>query len=368
MTKEKPKVVVAMSGGVDSSVTAALLVEQGYEVIGMMLRLWSEPGRESNNRCCTPDSMSMAKRVASILNIPFYVIDIKSIFKEKVVDYFLIGYTQGITPNPCLICNKHIRWGYLFERAMMIEADFLATGHYARLKTQKNKPIQLIRAVDKTKDQSYVLGILSQKQLKHTLFPVGEYTKTDIRKLAEKYKLPVSTIKDSQDLCFLAGTDYRSFIKRQSNGTQKQGNIINIQGDILGKHDGLAMYTIGQRKGLGISSTVPMYVIDKDIITNTLIIGRVDELGKDQLKASQVNWISGKPPIKPFKAKVKIRYKSPLISGEISPIDKNRFNVKFKNNLRDITPGQAAVIYKGEEVIGSGIIDSQYSNPENSSS
>jgi tRNA-specific 2-thiouridylase len=364
MPKDKPKVVVAMSGGVDSSIAAALLVEQGYEVIGMMLRLWSEPGRETENRCCTPDSMAMAKKVASILNIPFYVIDAKKIFRETVVDYFLNGYAQGITPNPCLICNRQIRWGYLLEQAMMIEADFLATGHYVQLKKQKNKSIQLFRAVDKTKDQSYVLGILSQKQLRHTLFPVGGYTKVEIRDLARKYKLPVSTIKDSQDLCFLAGTDYRSFIKRYSNERQKQGDITNIKGEILGKHDGLAMYTIGQRKGLGISSPEPLYVIDKDISTNTLVIGMAEELGQDQLTASQVNWISGNPLLKSFRAKVKIRYQSPLTFGKITPINNDRFRVKFSRLLRDITPGQAAVIYKGEEVIASGIIDNPHSISE----
>jgi tRNA-specific 2-thiouridylase len=242
----------------------------------------------------------------------------------------------------------------------MIGADFLATGHYARLDTQKDKTIHLLQAVDKTKDQSYVLGVLSQKELKHTLFPLGGYTKPEIRELARKYRLPVSTTKDSQDLCFLAGTDYRSFIQRQSNGTQKRGIIKNTKGEILGKHDGLAMYTIGQRKGLGLSSPEPMYVIDKNTASNTLIIGNSKQLGRDELTASQVNWISGNPPSKPFRANVKIRYRSLLVTGKMTPLNNDKFHVQFSRPLRDITPGQAAVIYKGEEVIASGIIDNPH--------
>jgi tRNA-specific 2-thiouridylase len=360
----RPRIVVAMSGGVDSSVAAALLVEQGYEVIGMMLHLWSEAGHENENRCCTPESMAMAKKVAAILNIPFYAIDAKDTFRETVVDYFINGYAQGITPNPCLVCNKQIRWGYLFDRAMAMGNIYFATGHYARLRKRKNNSIRLFQGADKSKDQSYVLGTLTQKQLKSTILPIGGYTKNEVRDLARKFKLPVSSVKDSQDLCFLAGSDYRSFIQRHSNGVEKQGPIKNIKGEILGLHNGLAMYTIGQRKGLGISSQVSMYVIDKDVAKNTLVIGNSDELGRDHLTASQVNWISGESPSKPFKAKVKIRYKAPLVPGKITPFKESRFQVKFVKPLRDITPGQAAVIYKGKEVIASGIIDNPYSyNP-----
>jgi tRNA-specific 2-thiouridylase len=358
MSREKTKVVIAMSGGVDSSVAAALLVEQGYDVTGMMLRLWSEPGSEYANRCCTPDAMALAKQVSSILSIPFYVIDAKEIFRNIVVDYFLDGYTQGITPNPCLVCNRRIRWKYLLERAQISGAEYFATGHYARLEKIKNNPIRLYQGVDKEKDQSYVLGNLNQAQLQRTLFPLGKYKKKEVRVLANKFNLPVSTIKDSQDLCFLAGSDYQSFLKRHAPATEKTGPITNTSGKILGKHSGLAFYTIGQRKGIGISSPEPLYVIEKNMKKNALIVGKIDELGQDKLTASKVNWVSGVPPGKPFQAMLKIRYKSPLVPAKVTLLNDNTFQAKFDRLLRDITPGQAAVIYDGEEVIASGIIDS----------
>lgn len=351
------KVVVAMSGGVDSSVAAALLVEQGYDVTGMMLRLWSEPGREDSNRCCTPDSMARAKNVAAILNIPFYVLDVKEMFRETVVDFFLNGYAQGVTPNPCLVCNQQIRWGFLLERALSTGADFFATGHYAKLETSDRGRVRLLKAVDQHKDQSYVLAVLDQNQLSRTLLPLGNYPKPEVRELADKFGLPVSSTKDSQDLCFLAGNDYRDFINRHTNGTKRNGEIINQQGMVLGDHEGLAMYTIGQRKGLGISSPEPHYVIDKKPETNQLIVGTKEKLGKNQLHAKSANWISGEAPKKAFSAHVKIRYRSPAYPSEVMPVNEDSFKVIFSEPLRDITPGQAAVIYQGDEVLGSGIID-----------
>lgn len=352
------KAVVAMSGGVDSSVAAALLKEQGYEVIGMMLRLWSEPGKEESNRCCTPDSMAQARRVAALLDIPFYVIDAKDVFRETVVEYFLEGYARGETPNPCLICNRKIRWTFLLDHALALGADFMATGHYARVKKVESGKVELLRAVDRNKDQSYVLHVLDQEKLKHALFPVGEYTKPEIRQIAEKHGLPTASRKDSQDLCFLAGEDYRNFLQRNAADMLKSGEIVTRDGTAIGSHNGLANYTIGQRKGLGVASPVPLYVITKDAVRNTLIVGTQDELGSIELTARDVNWTSGETPREPFRAEVKIRYTAKEVPAWVRPMDGGQVKVTFDAPVRDATKGQAAVFYEGEKMLGGGIIQS----------
>ena len=351
------KVVVAMSGGVDSSVAAALLKQQGYEVVGMMLRLWSESGKEDSNRCCTPDAMALARRVSAILEIPFYVIDAKQIFKETVVQYFLDGYARGETPNPCLVCNRQIRWKYLLDHALAIGADFMATGHYVRLISDENGAKQLMRAVDRSKDQSYVLHVLNQGKLQKALFPIGDYPKPEIRKIAEAFGLPTASRHDSQDLCFLAGDDYRNFLQRNASWQFKPGVILSGFGEIIGEHTGLANYTIGQRKGLGISSPVPLYVINKDPIKNALIVGRLEELGSNQLTACDFNWVSGEAIRTPFRGEVKIRYTAKEAPALVTPLENDsRVEVRFDTPQRDITAGQAAVIYQGELLIGGGII------------
>jgi tRNA-specific 2-thiouridylase len=350
------KVVVAMSGGVDSSVAAALLKEQGYDVIGMMLRLWSEPGKEDSNRCCTPDSMGQARRVAAKLDIPFYVIDAKDVFRETVVQYFLDGYARGETPNPCLICNRQIRWTFLLEHALALGAEYMATGHYVRIQKGEDGRMNLLRAVDRSKDQSYVLHVLNQEKLRRALFPIGDYPKTEIRAIAEKFGLPTASRKDSQDLCFLAGEDYRNFLQRNATEMLRPGEILTRGGTSVGTHTGLANYTIGQRKGLGLASSVPLYVLGKDSGTNSLIVGTREELGSQELTARDVTWQSGEAPRAAFRAEVKIRYTAKEAEAWVTPLDADRAQVRFEAPQRDITAGQAAVFFQGDLLIGGGII------------
>jgi len=354
MTKQK--VVVAMSGGVDSSVAAALLKQQGYEVTGMMLRLWSEPGKEESNRCCTPDAMAQARRVAGILDIPFYVIDAKDVFKETVLQYFLDGYARGETPNPCLMCNRQIRWTFLLNHALALGAEFMATGHYVRRQTAGDGRCELLRAVDHSKDQSYVLHVLKQHQLAHALFPVGEFPKPEIRRLAADFGLPTASRADSQDLCFLAGDDYRNFLQRTIPEILKPGEIVTTDGKSIGQHNGLANYTIGQRKGLNVVSAVPLYVLTKQAPSNTLVVGTLEELGFTELTARDVNWTSGEAPREPIRALVKIRYSAKEVAALVSPLDGDQVSVKFDAPVRDVTAGQAAVFYQDELMLGGGII------------
>lgn len=345
-----------MSGGVDSSVAAALLRQQGHEVIGMMLRLWSEPGKEESNRCCTPDSMAQARRVAAKLDIPFYVIDAKEVFRETVVQYFLDGYARGVTPNPCLMCNRQIRWTFLLNHALALGADHMATGHYVRIQHEENGNAKLFRAVDHSKDQSYVLHVLSQDKLRHALFPVGDYPKPEIRAMAESFGLSTAARKDSQDLCFLAGDDYRNFLQRNAVEMFKPGDIMTRAGSVIGQHNGLVNYTIGQRKGLGIASPVPMYVITKESVSNVLVVGTEEELGFTELIARDVNWLSGVPPAEAFRALVKIRYTAKEVEAWVSPLEEGHVRVRFDQPARDVTAGQAAVFYQGELLLGGGII------------
>jgi tRNA-specific 2-thiouridylase len=349
------RVVVAMSGGVDSSVAAALLVEQGHEVIGLMLRLWEGDSASGANRCCAPEDIASARAAAATLGIPFYVLDAQKPFKSHVVDFFVRGYAAGVTPNPCLECNRHVRWGHLFRHAMALEAEYLATGHYARV-SHDNGSFQLLRAVDAAKDQSYVLCILGQGQLSHALFPVGDLTKAQVRRQAERFSLPTAARPESQDLCFLGDLDYRTFLRIHAPGSTSPGPILDPSGTVIGGHGGLANFTIGQRKGLGLSSSAPLYVLEKRPETNSLVVGPRERLGSRRFEAGNVNWVSGAEPVSPFRVSVRVRYKAREVPAQVTPVGAARVSVELDETLPDVTPGQAAVFYDGEVCLGGGVI------------
>lgn len=358
MSNAGTRVVVAMSGGVDSSVAAALLVEAGYDVVGMMMRLWSEApmGATSHNRCCTPDQMADARRIASKLGIPFYVLDTQDVFKQKIVNFFIDQHRAGVTPNPCMECNRHIRFDWLQQNALALDAEYLATGHYARIDQDMNGRYRLRSGIDENKDQSYVLSVMGQDQLRHALFPVGEYPKAEVRRLAERFGLPTASKKDSQDLCFLGDGDYRRFLRDYAPDVMTPGPIVRRNGDVIGQHTGLANYTIGQRRGLGVSSPEPMYVISMNPYRNALIVGPIEELGRRELTANRFNWVSGEVPVA-FQATVKIRYKARAMPAWVEPIGPERVRVSFDAPVRDITAGQGAVVYDDDVCLGGGIIE-----------
>jgi tRNA-specific 2-thiouridylase len=351
------RIVVAMSGGVDSSVAAALLVEQGYEVVGLMLRLWAEQGGAAN-RCCTPDAVADARRVADLLGIPFYVRDYKDTFKQTVVDFFVEGYAQGVTPNPCVVCNRDIRFDKLLKEAISLGGDYLATGHYARVQQDEGGAWQLLKGIDPGKDQSYILYTLTQERLARVLFPIGEYPKREIRQIAAAKQLPVFNRPDSQDLCFLGQGDYRAFLQRRAPQVVQPGPILDTRGQVLGQHQGLAFYTIGQRKGLGIAAREALYVLRLDSVSNSLIVGPEDELGQKQLAAGQVTFINHRPPLQsPLQVTAKIRYKAREVEATLTPLPGERAHLSFNTPLRDITPGQSVVFFAGDRVLGGGIIE-----------
>jgi tRNA-specific 2-thiouridylase len=354
------RVVVAMSGGVDSSVAAALLVEQGYEVVGMMMRLWSEPAIGANaptNRCCTPDQMADARRVADQLRIPFYVVDVQEHFRRTIVQFFIDEHEHGRTPNPCLECNRQIRFTYLLNQALALNAHYLATGHYARVEHTANG-YHLRQGVDAAKDQAYVMHMLTQEHLAHVKFPVGDYTKPEVRQLAAKFNLPVAAKSESQDLCFLGDGDYRRFLREYSQRAGQPGPILDENGRLLGQHDGLPFYTIGQRKGLGLSTPEPLFVLRKDGRQNALIVGPREALGQRQLTAHQVNWIAGAPPPPDQLVQVKIRYKATPVNGYVEEEGEGngRIQVTFPEPVIGVTAGQGVVIFDGDECLGGGII------------
>ena len=352
-------VVVAMSGGVDSSLAAALLVEQGYNCIGVMMRLWAEvgSGEGSTNKCCSLESVHDARHVADSLGIPFYLINVEQPFKSNVVDFFISGFRAGQTPNPCLACNRHIRFDYLLNYARRLGADYLATGHYARLRRLEDGTVQLLKAEDENKDQSYVLSVMGQAELRDVLFPIGDYPKAEVRKMAAARGLPTASKHDSMDLCFIHDDDYRRFLQDWAADAMRPGPILDRQGNHLGEHRGLPAYTIGQRKGLGLSgASEPLFVVELDSERNALIVGTAAELGRTELVAEQVNWTLDAPVADGTPAQCKIRYRAQPAACTLHPLDATTVAVRFVEPLRGVTPGQGAIFYDGDLCLGGGII------------
>lgn len=349
------KIAVAMSGGVDSSIAAALLIEQGEQVFGLMLRLWdSRPDRP--NRCCSPRDMANARAVAALLEIPFFVLDVREPFRQAVVEPFIAGYLEGVTPNPCMACNRQIRWGHLMRHARRLGATHLATGHYARVHNSEGQ-FHLYRPHDRAKDQSYVLSVLGQEDLEQSFFPLGELTKDQVRGRARQLGLPVAARPDSQDLCFLGGADYREFLRDTVGVPGESGPVVNLAGSAVGTHQGLPDYTIGQRKGIGVSAAVPLYVIEKDFQRNRLVVGPREALARTTFRVDRLHWVAGRPPGPDSSLSVQVRYRSASVPARLRQNgDAASAEVRLDEPLYQITPGQAAVFYAGEECLGGGVI------------
>jgi tRNA-uridine 2-sulfurtransferase len=352
---EKLKIVVAMSGGVDSSVTAALLQEQGYDVIGVTFHLRPDLDWDAALVRDSGSASDDARRVAEFLKIPFSIVDARDEFRRRVLDYVIREYAAGRTPIPCVVCNREIKWTTLFAEALRQSAGYVATGHYARVE-RLGEVSHLLRARDSHKDQSYMLSALDQSQLSRTVFPLGTMTKQEVRGIAHRIGLPVADRPESQDLCFVPDGDYRAFLRAQRPDLFLPGSIVNTSGAVLGQHEGLAGYTIGQRRGIRVSASEPMYVQRIDPSTNTLTVGYLHELGHRVLIGDTIHWISGEPPTESFRAQVRIRYAARETEAEVIPQSNGSLRVEFPQPLRDITPGQAVVFYQDEECLGMAFI------------
>ena len=354
------KVLVAMSGGVDSSVTAAMMVDAGYNVTGITMRLGApdtievEPERPN---CCSLEGIEDARRVATQLGIPFYGVNYEDIFKQEIIDYFVEEYLIGRTPSPCMVCNRELKFGKLLDLAKSLECDAIATGHYARIEQHPETGRYLLRkSLDQSKDQSYFLAALTQDQLRCAIMPLGEFSKTQVRDLARQYDLKTAEKIESQELCFVADTNYRRFLQDRIPEKIEGGDIIDKDGNVLGKHQGVPFYTVGQRRGLGISAGKPLYVTQLNADEKTVVVGESDDLLEDTMHVERINLISIEELREPIRAHVKIRSRDDGGPATISPIGDSEAIVKFDEPRRAITPGQATVFYDGEYVIGGGWI------------
>lgn len=355
----KGKVVVGMSGGVDSSVAALILKKQGYDVIGITMQIWQKDLPENDGGCCGLSAVDDARKVAWAIDIPHYVLNFRDVFKEKVIDYFVSEYFKARTPNPCIACNRYVKWEALLNRSIELGADFIATGHYAKIEKLPNGRFSLKKSVTDLKDQTYALYNLTQEQLKHTLFPIGDYSKDEIRKIAFENDLPVANKPDSQEICFVPDDDYRAFIAGYSSKKVSEGNFIDESGNILGKHTGITNYTIGQRKGLGIALGVPVYVADINPNTNEVTLASNESLFTDTVYVTNLNYMA-EPHFDENKSVVaKIRYNGKGAECKIKYINDDVVKCTFEEKVRAVTPGQAAVFYTGDFVLGGGTIVSQ---------
>jgi tRNA-uridine 2-sulfurtransferase len=358
---QNKRVAVAMSGGVDSSTAAAILKEQGYAVIGLTMHLWDagSDGQENFGRCCSPDDVRDARRVADQIGIPHYVINLRKDFEERVINDFVEEYLHGRTPNPCIRCNERMKFDLLLRKAEELGAIALATGHYARITFDPGrKRYLLLKGRDRNKDQSYFLFSMTQGQGSKVLFPLGEKTKGEVRQVAERFGLRVAQKRESQEICFVPENDYRRFVEQRKGETIGQpGEIINRQGKRLGHHRGIYSYTIGQRRGLGIASPNPLYVLALDVEKNCVIAGERDELMTFGLVAAQLNWISISRLEEKMESQVQIRYRHPGAPAILTPLEGGKLRVDFQNPQRGVTPGQAAVFYRGDEIVGGGWIE-----------
>ncbi|RDY28799.1 tRNA 2-thiouridine(34) synthase MnmA [Romboutsia weinsteinii] len=354
------RVMIGMSGGVDSSVAAYLLKQQGYEVIGVTMKLWQDDDDdliENEGGCCSLAAVEDARRVAENIGIPFYVLNFRDVFEKKVIEPFIDEYLNGRTPNPCIACNKHIKFDDFYKKARQIGCDYVATGHYAKIeKDEETGRYQLRKSVTDKKDQTYALYNLTQEQLEHTLLPIGDYEKDKVREIAKEMGMDVHNKPDSQEICFVKDNDYAGYVKKHSKKRIEDGYFVDTNGNVLGRHKGIIHYTIGQRKGLGIAFGKPMFVVDIDPVKNTVILGGNEDIFSKELIATDVNLISIDKIDEPIRVQAKIRYSAKPSPATIYNNGENSIKIVFDEPQRAITKGQSVVMYDGDIVVGGGII------------
>lgn len=351
------KALIAMSGGVDSSVAAYLCVKDGYDCMGVTMKLYANEdiGLSREHTCCSLSDTEDARSVAVRLGIPYYVFNFSGDFADKVIRKFIATYEAGATPNPCIDCNRYLKFGKLFQRMRELGCDYVATGHYARIRKEGDRYL-LLKGLDGTKDQSYVLYGMTQEELAHTLFPLGEYRKSETRKIAEENGFLNAKKHDSQDICFVPDGDYGKFIENYTGRSFPPGNFVDGEGRILGRHKGIQRYTVGQRKGLGLALPEPLYVRELRPRDNTVVLGRNEELFSRSLDAGEMNWIAWETPPKEFRAKAKVRYRHPEQWATVTPTGPDTLRLEFDEPQRAITAGQAVVLYDGDTMLGGGTI------------